>query len=766
MRPAAALAALLVLPTLASLAAPSHAAWPLGPESALDVVPSATGTETGHVAVTDGAGGAFVAWLDSRVGGHYDIYVQHVLATGVLDPLWPESGAPACLHDFNKGGVALARDVGGGVFVAWHDYRNGAESDLFLQRLGQDGLPAPGWSVDGNALCTVSGHQLSPVLAVDGLGGVYAVWYDARTGASGVYAQHVLATGLLHAGWPANGQKLCSPGVSSANPAVVADGAGGAFAAWGPFDVHAMRIRPDGPDPTWPAACAPVCTATGNQSTPGMQPDSLGGVYLVWVDYRNGTTSDLYMQHVDSTGAMLWSASGEPLCTAAGNQYVGPPSPEPAGDLKVAWQDYRNGTADIYVQRVIWGYPEWTWDGVPVAAGLLDQIYPSVVRDHAGGAIVSFVDKREGSGIAKAHRVGAAGALDPGWPALGVPLHVTQGTISSPIPLPDGRGGAVVVWGRYASPYSNLWAQRAIDGVAGDPEPSIVAVRDVRGDQGGRLRVYWQRSPGDVAHGGGVARYSVWRRVTPAAWEHLATVPARAVEGYAYVLSTRGDSTWSGLPWEVLRVAAEDTLHHETYFSAPDSGYSVDDLTPSAPAGLVAVRDGDRLRVTWQPNSEPDLAGYRVYLADSPERAREPAALVATLEGATWSGVAPVPAFVRVAAIDRHGNQGESATAAPDGDLAPPASRRLSFARPAPNPAGGPVTLRFALPRASSVRLEVFDPSGRRIRLLFEGERRAGEHALAWDGLDDRGRRVSEGLYVVRLAACGEARAHRFVVLR
>lgn len=83
-----------------------------------------------------------------------------------------------------------------------------------------------------------------------------------------------------------------------------------------------------------------------------------------------------------------------------------------------------------------------------------------------------------------------------------------------------------------------------------------------------------------------------------------------------------------------------------------------------------------------------------------------------------------------------------------------------------PNPLRGEggVDLRFTLPRAASVRAEVFDLAGRAVRLLAEGSQQAGEGRLHWDGRDAVGRRLPAGLYLLRLSA-GDAQAARKLLL-
>ncbi|RKY59737.1 MAG: hypothetical protein DRP95_04820, partial [Candidatus Latescibacterota bacterium] len=68
--------------------------------------------------------------------------------------------------------------------------------------------------------------------------------------------------------------------------------------------------------------------------------------------------------------------------------------------------------------------------------------------------------------------------------------------------------------------------------------------------------------------------------------------------------------------------------------------------------------------------------------------------------------------------------------------------------------------------KGSFVRLEVYDPSGRRVRTLVNAWREAGEHRVRWDGRDNRGKEVSSGVYVVRIEAGEFSRAMKVTLLR
>jgi hypothetical protein len=73
-----------------------------------------------------------------------------------------------------------------------------------------------------------------------------------------------------------------------------------------------------------------------------------------------------------------------------------------------------------------------------------------------------------------------------------------------------------------------------------------------------------------------------------------------------------------------------------------------------------------------------------------------------------------------------------------------------------PNPFNPHTTLAYQLPVTAEVRLAVFDPLGRQVRVLVSGVRSAGSYTVEWDGKDGYGRALSSGVYVARLKAGGK----------
>jgi len=70
-----------------------------------------------------------------------------------------------------------------------------------------------------------------------------------------------------------------------------------------------------------------------------------------------------------------------------------------------------------------------------------------------------------------------------------------------------------------------------------------------------------------------------------------------------------------------------------------------------------------------------------------------------------------------------------------------------------PNPFNPTTIISFSLPRASSVRLEIYNVLGQRVSTLIDGELKAGDHDISWDGQDGFGQPVATGIYFYRLKA-------------
>ena len=101
--------------------------------------------------------------------------------------------------------------------------------------------------------------------------------------------------------------------------------------------------------------------------------------------------------------------------------------------------------------------------------------------------------------------------------------------------------------------------------------------------------------------------------------------------------------------------------------------------------------------------------------------------------------------------------------------VAPPtvaSAARLVLAQNHPNPFNGATRIRFELPAAESVRLDIFDVSGRLVRRLLEATLSPGSHDVDWDGRTNGMESSPSGVYLCRLQAGGEVVEQRMLLLR
>ncbi len=77
----------------------------------------------------------------------------------------------------------------------------------------------------------------------------------------------------------------------------------------------------------------------------------------------------------------------------------------------------------------------------------------------------------------------------------------------------------------------------------------------------------------------------------------------------------------------------------------------------------------------------------------------------------------------------------------------------FTLAQNYPNPFNPQTTIKFALPRNETVRLEIFNMLGQKVRTLINAELSAGYHRFIWNGKNTLGEPVSSGIYFYRLQA-------------
>ena len=423
---------------------------------------SPTATNYKPFILSDGANGSIIAWYG---GAGSDIFAQRLLADGSIAPGWPLTGpltvsAAAGLQEQ----PVMVTDGAGGAFLFWQDARNGGNYDIYGQHITATGQVASSvnganWVTDGIAISSATGNQYAPMAISDGSGGAIVVWQDGRRGAGNydIYAQHVDADGNLL--WPPAGVPVCVAVNNQINPTIVSDGNHGAFIAWQDYrkgteyDVYLQHLAADGsifPNSRFVTDGLAVCAATNSQYYPVLTGDGAGGTFVAWQDYRTGTDNHIFAQHLNGLGSVPtgWPANGTPVCQATFSQYYPVVAGDGATGLFVAWQDYRTGTTNhIYAQHLTSDNLGLVPDGVPVSTAVNGQFSPQIASDGTNGAFVTWYDARSGStNDVYVQHLDTRGVLNPGWDVNGLAVCLAPNTQQFPVVTTSRPGTAVLTW--------------------------------------------------------------------------------------------------------------------------------------------------------------------------------------------------------------------------------------------------------------------------------------------------------------------------------
>ncbi|NNE44243.1 MAG: T9SS type A sorting domain-containing protein [Gemmatimonadetes bacterium] len=184
---------------------------------------------------------------------------------------------------------------------------------------------------------------------------------------------------------------------------------------------------------------------------------------------------------------------------------------------------------------------------------------------------------------------------------------------------------------------------------------------------------------------------------------------------------------------------------------------------PAEPVRDFTASLGNReILLTWTPTATvtefdllrgPRLGTGRIRLNEARIHAAEPVTF-------TDSAVAPGTAYLyELVGYDPQGLEVLHAPVEVSTDRWTPGSLALR----GPNPFRTETSFSFTLSAAQVVRLTVHDISGRTVRHLLDSSVPAGRRDVTWPARDDAGRRVSGGVYLLRLETDEDVHVRRLV---
>lgn len=316
-------------------------------------------------------------------------------------------------------------------------------SILFASGFGQ--LRAE-WIENGAPICTWPRTQDQNEIYPNGDGGALVIWRDWRDYPPFEYfAQRLDIEGRNQ--WVADGKQISPEGIMWNLPIFTSDGDGGLFVAHRSPDLYDIKaylqkIDRDGAA-QWPDSGIVVYPKmTVNQSA--LISDGAGGMIVVWSDNRTGAY-DVYVQRVNAQGTLLWGDDGVPVCAAPGIQFTARIASDGAGGAFLTWWDRRDENNHVYLQHVDGsGTLLWEQDGkqITVSPSAYDR-YPVLRSDAGGGVIVVWLVRTEDSRRIYVQKLDAAGNRQ--YPDEGVFALEAAGPSYSTWAIKDGTGGLIVL---------------------------------------------------------------------------------------------------------------------------------------------------------------------------------------------------------------------------------------------------------------------------------------------------------------------------------
>lgn len=380
----------------------AHADWPPGPLRVSDRC-----EVFGFRALPDDSGGAIVAAVDRQAR----VALFRIRPDGTRPSTWPDCGVPIAPGPPELSDPILVADPAGGAYVIWKRRISDAIAQRRVQRVGFDGVMAPGWPDSG-----------------------------------------------LSVGVPGIEQGTAGIGTNDGDETVAcADDAGGVIVVWvtpdlaGGHHVRAQRISGSGRR-VWAAAGVVVCGRSGEQRVPAVVADGLGGAFVAWQDDRDAELgSCIVAQHLDDRGRTTYGDEGRRVSSPEFRD-ARFPSLVPLSQGAIAvWQASEARHYVVLAQRMD-PHVSRRWNDDAIVrrnTGGLVFPMPNATASDGDGAIVVWLDTRDRVSTVTGQRLTASGRVAPGWPEQGM-------TVAAALPYPeirdalvltpDGTGGAFVAW--------------------------------------------------------------------------------------------------------------------------------------------------------------------------------------------------------------------------------------------------------------------------------------------------------------------------------
>ncbi|MCX6277358.1 MAG: carboxypeptidase-like regulatory domain-containing protein [Bacteroidetes bacterium] len=401
---------LLMLPILC------FSQWSTNP-AVNNVISNLSGEQVIPKIATCSNGDTYIGFFSSETG-NYDVRLQRLDALGNI--LWAPNGIlisgnpqETWLTDWD-----MTCDASNHAILVFNDIRTGS-TNVVAYRISPSGGFV--WGANGIMLSNSTAFNVAPKVVSTAAGNIVVAWQADDV----IIRQKISPSGALQ--WGPAGITLTSPN-SLSWPQLMPVGADDVIMKYfddsGPPNaptrhVYAQRYSSTGTD-VW-TSNAIISNAGGISAWTQIFPfinDGSDGFYIAWHDDRdNNQRASVFVQHISSAGAVLYSSNGVEASNLSSMNHYYPQLALPPGstDVFVYWNEMNalQSQWGIFGQKInSSGAVQWGGGGMTFIPVSLTDVYPYEARNTPTDMILVFEQYSNAiDGMIKAMRISPSGAM-------------------------------------------------------------------------------------------------------------------------------------------------------------------------------------------------------------------------------------------------------------------------------------------------------------------------------------------------------------------